>query len=121
MAVRRIVADLWYGDPAALAGFYRDLLGLDILMDMGWIVTLGTARSAPVQLTCASEGGNGTDLPHLSIEVDDLDDVLARARAMMVPIDYGPVDEPWGVRRFFLRDPGGRLLNILTHADQERT
>lgn len=25
-------------------------------------------------------------------------------------------DEPWGVRRFFVRDPFGRLLNILEHA-----
>ena len=31
------------------------------------------------------------------------------------PIEYGPVDEPWGVRRFFVRDPFGRLINILKH------
>lgn len=31
-------------------------------------------------------------------------------------IEYGPVDEPWGVRRFFMRDPAGTLVNILMHA-----
>ena len=30
-------------------------------------------------------------------------------------IEHGPADEPWGVRRFFVRDPFGRLVNILSH------
>ncbi len=24
-------------------------------------------------------------------------------------------EEPWGVRRFFVRDPSGKVLNILAH------
>jgi catechol 2,3-dioxygenase-like lactoylglutathione lyase family enzyme len=32
-------------------------------------------------------------------------------------IKYGPVVEPWGVRRFFVRDPFGRLVNVLSHVD----
>ena len=116
MAVRRIVANLQADTPAELAAFYRDLFDLDVAMDMGWIVTLSAqGQEAPVLLTCASEGGSGTDLPDLSIEVDDLDDTLTRARSLGIGIPYGPVDEPWGVRRFFVRDPAGRLLNILTH------
>lgn len=55
-------------------------------------------------------------MPDLSIEVDDLQEVLDRMRAAGVALEYGPVDEPWGVRRFFVRDPFGRLLNILAHA-----
>ena len=27
-----------------------------------------------------------------------------------------PTDEPWGVRRFYARDPFGRLINILSHS-----
>jgi catechol 2,3-dioxygenase-like lactoylglutathione lyase family enzyme len=54
-------------------------------------------------------------VPDLSVEVDDLDAVLARVEAAGLPIEYGPVDEPWGVRRFFLRDPFGRLVNVLAH------
>jgi uncharacterized glyoxalase superfamily protein PhnB len=30
-------------------------------------------------------------------------------------IEYGPADEPWGVRRFFVRDPFGKLVNVLMH------
>jgi catechol 2,3-dioxygenase-like lactoylglutathione lyase family enzyme len=51
----------------------------------------------------------------LSIAVDDLDDALSRVNKAKVPIEYGPVDEPWGVRRFFVRDPFGNLVNILAH------
>lgn len=32
-------------------------------------------------------------------------------------IEYGPVDEPWGVRRFYVRDPYHNLVNILTHIE----
>lgn len=116
MSVLRIVPNLPAADPAALAGFYRDLLGLDLQMDHGFIVTLGGTATAGVQLSLAREGVSGTPVPALSVEVDDLDAVLARARTLGVPVVYGPATEPWGVRRFFLRDPGGSLVNILSHA-----
>jgi catechol 2,3-dioxygenase-like lactoylglutathione lyase family enzyme len=63
----------------------------------------------------ASEGGSGTPVPDLSIEVDDLDEALRRARTCGLAIEYGPQREPWGVRRFYVRDPFGRLVNILVH------
>ena len=47
--------------------------------------------------------------------MDDLDDALARVRKAKIAIEYGPADEPWGVRRFFVRDPFGKLINILVH------
>jgi catechol 2,3-dioxygenase-like lactoylglutathione lyase family enzyme len=68
-----------------------------------------------VQVSVASEGGSGTPVPDLSIEVDDLDEVLARVRKAEVPIEYGPKSEAWGVHRFYVRDPFGTLINILQH------
>jgi uncharacterized glyoxalase superfamily protein PhnB len=32
-----------------------------------------------------------------------------------VPIVYPLTDEPWGVRRFFVVDPNGVIVNIVTH------
>lgn len=115
MAVLRIVANLAAADPHAAGAFYQDLLGLEPVMDHGWIVTYAGQGSQTPQLSLASEGGNGTPVPDLSIEVDDVDEVHARARAAGYAITYGPADEPWGVRRFFMRDPLGRLVNILSH------
>ncbi|MEM7270990.1 MAG: VOC family protein [Pseudomonadota bacterium] len=119
MAVLRIVADLRSDDPGGRAAFYQDLLGMETAMDMGWIVTLKGAGEQTPQISFASTGGSGAPTPDLSIEVDDLDDVLARARQMNAEIEYGPVTEPWGVRRFFVRDPAGALLNILTHQTED--
>ena len=117
MAVLRIVADLHADNPQEIAGFYRDLLGLTVAMDMGFVVTLADDGNQPPQVSIMCEGGSGTPTPHLSIEVDDLDGVLRAANRMDLDLEYGPTDEPWGVRRFFLRDPAGRLLNILQHRD----
>ncbi|RAI56924.1 VOC family protein [Roseicella frigidaeris] len=120
MAVRRIVANIAAEDPSAAAGFYGGVLGLDCVMDHGWIMTFAApceapGSAAPPQVSIAREGGNGMPVPDLSIEVDDLEAVLDRARAAGCAIPYGPVREAWGVRRFFLHDPFGRLLNILQH------
>jgi len=95
--------------------FYAGILGLRLVMDLGWIVTFAADASAAPQLSIATEGGSGTPVPDLSIQVDDLAEVLARVTAAGLPVEYGPADEPWGVRRFFVRDPFGRLLNILAH------
>lgn len=62
-----------------------------------------------------SEGGSGAAAPDLSIEVDDPDEALARMKKANTAIEYGPADEPWGVRRFFVRDPLGKLVNIVAH------
>jgi len=42
-----------------------------------------------------SEGGSGTSVPDLSIEVDNIEAALARFKEANVPIEYGPVREPW--------------------------
>ena len=115
MKVKRIVANIETEDLAAARSFYQDVLGLDIVMDHGWITTYGSSEKMTVQVSFARQGGSGTPVPDLSIEVDDVDAALAAMEAAGFPIEYGPVDEPWGVRRFFVRDPIGRLINILTH------
>jgi catechol 2,3-dioxygenase-like lactoylglutathione lyase family enzyme len=115
MKVKRIVANVAVADPAAATRFYRDVLGLDVLMDMGWIATYGSNEKMDVQMSFMTEGGSGTEVPDLSIEVDDLDAALAKVKKAKIPIEYGPTSEPWHVRRFFVRDPFGKLVNILVH------
>lgn len=115
MKVNRIVANVAASDIAAAKAFYQDILGLTSLMDFGWVATYGSSETMQVQISFASEGGSGTPVPDLSIEVDDLDEALRRFATARIAIEYGPVDEPWGVRRCFVRDPFGRLINILQH------
>jgi catechol 2,3-dioxygenase-like lactoylglutathione lyase family enzyme len=115
MVVRRIVSNIAADDLAAAKRFYGDVLELDVVMDHGWVVTYAANADARVQISFATEGGSGTPVPDLSIEVDDTDAVLGRMIAAGFKIEYGPSDEEWGVRRFFVRDPYGRLVNILSH------
>ena len=68
-----------------------------------------------IQVNLATEGGSGTPVPDLSIEVDDIETALDRVRYANIPIEYGAKSEPWGVRRFYIRDPSGKLVNILQH------
>ena len=115
MKVKRIVANIATDDVAKATRFYRDILGLDVLMDHGWLVTYGSADKMNVQVGVAIEGGSGTPVPDLSIEVDDVEEALQRIKKAKIKIEYGPADEPWNVRRFFVRDPFGKLVNILMH------
>ena len=116
MAVKRIVTNIHAERIDDAKAFYGDLLGMDVVMDHGWIVTFAAqGQAATPQISVATQGGSGTPVPDISIEVDDVDEVYRRAQAAGVAIEYGPADEPWGVRRFYVRDPFGRLINILAH------
>jgi catechol 2,3-dioxygenase-like lactoylglutathione lyase family enzyme len=115
MKVKRIVANIATEDVAKAKRFYQGILGLDVLMDHGWLVAYGSAEKMTVQVGFATEGGSGTPVPDLSIEVDDVEEALRRMKEAKIRIEYGPADEPWSVRRFFVRDPFGKLVNILMH------
>lgn len=116
MAVRRIVANLHAPDPARARAFYAELLDLEVVMDHGWIITFAdTAHTMTPQVSIASEGGSDTPVPALSVEVDNVDAVHARALLLGLEIVYPLVNEPWGVRRFYVRDPFGNVVNILAH------
>ena len=116
MKVKRIMANVATSEPGAAQRFYRDILGLELLMDQGFITTYGSSERMAAQISFVSEGGSGAAIPDLSIEVDDMDQALRRMRDAGIAIEYGPTVEPWGVKRFFVRDPFGKLVNILEHA-----
>lgn len=115
MTVRRIVANIAADAVADVGAFYAELFDLETAMDMGWIVTLASGETSMTQMSILSEGGSGAPVPDLSIEVDDVDAVYARAKARGCEVVHDLTDEPWGVRRFFIRDPTGKLLNVLSH------
>jgi len=115
MTVLRIVANLAAADPQIARAFYERLLGLDIVMDHGWIVTFASKGDERPQVSVASEGGSGTLVPDLSVEVDNVDEIYERAQSEGFEIVYPLSNEPWGVRRFYVRDPLGNVINILSH------
>src|SRR5262249_2032168 len=115
MKIKRIACNVETPDVKRAESFYRDVLGLELLMDLDWIRTYGCDSTMTVQVSFLSEGGSGTPVPDLSIEIDNLETALKRVRKAGIPVEYGPASEPWGVRRFYVRDPFGKLINILQH------
>ena len=113
MIVKCIVTNFAATQVSKARHFYADILGLEVVMNHGWIVTFASPAQMAPQVSVATEGGSGTPVPDISIEVDDLDEVERRVRELV--FEYGPTNEPWGVRRFYVRDPLGRLINILKH------
>lgn len=115
MTVKRIVANIAASNLSEAKRFYEEILGLDLMMDHGWIATYGSNDQMSIQISIASQGGSDTPVPDMSIEVDDIDAVLEKMERAGFSIEYGPKNEPWGVRRFYVRDPFGKLVNILAH------
>jgi len=57
----------------------------------------------------------------LTVEVADVDTVHAQAVRRRVELVYPLTDEPWGVRRFFVKDPNGVVLNLASHGGDAAT
>ena len=115
MPVRRIVPNVFDADPAATKAFYTTVFDLDEAMDLGWITTLAATENPTAQLSVFAPDGEAGRDPFISIEVDDVDAVHTRAVERGHEIVYALRDEDWGVRRFMLRDPAGRVVNVLAH------
>jgi predicted enzyme related to lactoylglutathione lyase len=115
IAVRRVVPNVFDADPGATRDFYAGLLDLEVGMDLGWVSTLVAPGNRTAQITVATRDAEPGRDPFASVEVDDVDAVHDRAVRADHEIVYALRDEPWGVRRFMVRDPAGRVLNVLSH------
>ncbi len=118
MRIRRAVPDLRTDDLPATRAFYRDFLGFEIGMDLGWVVNFVAPDNPTAQVIVIDRDQTAAVDPDLSIEVGDVDRIHAQAIALGYEIVHPLTDEPWGVRRFFVRDPGGQVVNVLSHTEQ---
>jgi catechol 2,3-dioxygenase-like lactoylglutathione lyase family enzyme len=101
-------------DIEATRDFYTQVLGLEEGTFGGGYVGFG---SGPAQVVFAPSGVEPVR-PDMGVDVDSPEAVdAAHAEAVWGghEVIYGPVDEPWGVRRFFVRDPQGVVISVLAH------
>ena len=115
MAVSRVVPDLKSTSLEEAKTFYTDVFGLHVVMDLGWIVTLADPQRPEVQLSIMTRDATAPVVPVASIQVDDVDASYRAARAAGAEIVHELTEEPWGVRRFFVKDPDGHVINVLAH------
>jgi predicted enzyme related to lactoylglutathione lyase len=112
--VKRIKPNILSDDFESSRGFYIDVIGLEGGQGLDWIMFFGTEQRE-VQLSVMALDIKAHQHAAVSIEVDDVDAVHARAVAAGAEITYLLTDEEWGLRRFFVRDPNGAIINVTQH------
>ena len=117
MSVRRVVLDIKSERFGESRDFYVGLLGFDVAMDMDWIVTFVSPTNPTAQISLMRRDATANVDADVSIEVADVENVYAQAQRRGDAILYPLTDEPWGVRRFFVREPNGKVINVLGHID----
>jgi catechol 2,3-dioxygenase-like lactoylglutathione lyase family enzyme len=115
MSIRRVVPNIASDKLEACRDFYAGLLGFQVAMDMGWIITFVSPSNPTAQVNVLREDASAPVVPQITIEVADVDAVHAEAMRRGVEIVHPLTDEPWGVRRFFVKDPNGVVLNLASH------
>ena len=116
MGIKRAVPNLACEDLAATKAFYVDVLAFEVVMDLGWVVTLSDPRNRSAQVSLFTHDATAPVTPDVSLEVDDVEAAYLSVQHAGATIVHPLTDEPWGVRRFFVRDPDGKVINVLTHA-----
>jgi catechol 2,3-dioxygenase-like lactoylglutathione lyase family enzyme len=119
-------------DPDASLAFYRDLLGFEVRLDVGYAgmrwITVGPVDQPDTAIVLhppAAQPGI-TDQERRTIEelmakgsyfgvnlaTRDLDGTFAALEAGDAEVVQEPTDQPYGVRDCAVRDPAGNLVRI---------
>jgi catechol 2,3-dioxygenase-like lactoylglutathione lyase family enzyme len=103
-------------DLDASRAFYTDVLGFQVAMEDPVLgLTSPANRSAQVLVPPA---GFDDPQPRFGIDLGEPEAVDAAHTAAVqrgLRVVYALRDEPWGVRRFFVEDPSGTIINVLAH------
>ena len=117
MKIRRIVPDISSTNLEENKKFYADFMGLKLAMDMKWILTFISESNPTAQINIiqSKEPIDVNSGVGISFEVSDIDLMYKKAKSNNYEITYPITNEPWGVRRFFVKDPNGVIINLMTH------
>jgi uncharacterized glyoxalase superfamily protein PhnB len=121
-----------HNDPEAALAFYRDILGFEVRMDVGyegmrWI-TVGPADQPDTSIVLhppAVDPGITDDERRTIVEMmakgtyaginlaaKDLDDTFDRVQASGAEVVQEPIEQPYGLRDCAIRDPAGNMIRI---------
>ena len=117
MRATRVIPDLPVADIEAARGFYTGFLGLgDEEFNLGWVARY-TAPGTRTSVQLVTRDATAPESPVLSVATDDIDGAYREALELGYEIVHPLTTEAWGVRRFFVRDPGGNVINVVNHHD----
>jgi predicted enzyme related to lactoylglutathione lyase len=116
MRATRITANLAVPDVATAKSFYTDYLGLTTEeFNLGWVARY-TSPETGANLQLVSGDATAAEDSVISVHTDDVDGAYEEARRLGYQIVHPITTEAWGVRRFFVREPGGATINVVTHS-----
>jgi uncharacterized glyoxalase superfamily protein PhnB len=107
------VPNLNVRDASAGHDFYVDFLGLEKQFDLGWVGSFRSPENRSIQVSLVSGDASAPEDSAISVAVDDVDAAYAEARRRGYEIVHPLTEEPWGPRRFFVRDPSGVVVNVV--------
>ncbi|MGW5643280.1 VOC family protein [Saccharopolyspora sp. NPDC003752] len=114
--IRRILPYADGGDLAASRDFYVEVLGFEVAMEDP---VLGLrSPDNPMAQVLVPPRGMEDPAPRFGIDVGEpaaVDAAHIEAVRRGLRVVYPLTDEPWGVRRFFVEDPSGTVVNVLAH------
>jgi catechol 2,3-dioxygenase-like lactoylglutathione lyase family enzyme len=116
MAVRRIVAYAGGEQLAASRDFYVEVLGMRVSMEDP-VLDLQSPENPTAEVIIGAQEMQDAR-PSFGVDVGEpaaVDAAHAEAVRRGLRVVYPLTDEPWGVRRFFVEDPGGTVINVLAH------
>jgi len=119
VTIRRAIPNLLVDDIGKAQAFYSGFLGFDIAMDEPGFTMFASPSNRTAQITVADANTPGLDRgvreAQISVEVEDVDRLHEQARQQGLEIVYPLTNEPWGIRRFFVRSPDGTVVNVAQH------
>jgi catechol 2,3-dioxygenase-like lactoylglutathione lyase family enzyme len=114
--IKRILPYADGDDLDASRKFYVEVLGLEVAMDDP-VLGLRSPSNPSAQVLVPPRGMEDPQ-PRFGVDVGDAASVDAAHAAAVergLRVVYPITDEPWGVRRFFVEDPSGTIVNVLAH------
>jgi catechol 2,3-dioxygenase-like lactoylglutathione lyase family enzyme len=96
MSIRRVVPNIASDKLEESRDFYAGLLGLQVAMDMGWIVTFVSLSNPTAQVSVLREDASAPVVAQVTVEVADVDAVHAEAVRRGLELVYPLTDEPLG-------------------------
>jgi predicted enzyme related to lactoylglutathione lyase len=116
MHVTGVTANIPVTDIDVARDFYAGYLGLsEEDLNLAWVTRfVDPDGRACVQLV--TQDATSSQDSVLSVHIgNDIDEAYAEAQRRGYEIVYPLTQEPWGLRRFFVRDPDGNVINITSH------
>jgi catechol 2,3-dioxygenase-like lactoylglutathione lyase family enzyme len=120
MTIRRALPVLKSADLRASRAFYVDVLGFEVAMDEPGFLMIRSPSVPTTQIILIDADASQPFDPlvgmiDVSCEVEDVDAIHDRVEARGMEVLHPLTDESWGIRRFFVREPGGTVVNVAMH------